>query len=128
MTAEHAGGAPDLGRSLDDLEGARPSPGPDATRLVATAHALHRLPLRDLGAEGLRLLIGQNVGLRFLVPVAPDLLEVDPAAEGDLGPGDLLAALAGRPAEFWAARPGLAARPAAVSAAARRATGPDGLS
>ncbi|GAA1085837.1 MULTISPECIES: contact-dependent growth inhibition system immunity protein [Kitasatospora] len=110
MTAEPA----PPGRSLDELEGAWPPPGPGATRLVATAHALRRVPLGELGAEGLRLLIGQDVGLPHLVPVALDLLEADPATEGGLYPGDLHHAVAGRSPGFWASHPDLAARLRAV--------------
>nr|WP_095876306.1 contact-dependent growth inhibition system immunity protein [Streptomyces sp. TLI_235] len=71
-------------RCLDELEGAWPDPAP--------------------GAGGLRLLIGQGVGLPHLVPLALDLLERDPAAEGGLFPGDLLDAVARR------GRPGPAGR------------------
>ncbi|WP_052390568.1 contact-dependent growth inhibition system immunity protein [Streptomyces sp. NRRL B-24484] len=119
MTAEPAG----HGRSLDELEGAWPPPAPGATRLITTAHALHRVPLGELGAEGLRLLIGQDIGLPHLVPVALDLLEADPATEGDLYPGDLHDAVAGRRPGFWASRPDLAARLRAVPPPAGRGRG-----
>ncbi|MCU7825885.1 hypothetical protein KSNIM_30435 [Kitasatospora sp. DSM 101779] len=99
---------------MDELEGAWPPAGPGATRLVATAHALRRVPVRELGAEGLRLLIRQDVGLPHLVPVALGLLEADPAAEGDLYPGDLYDAVSGLGPGFWAGRPDLAARFRAV--------------
>ncbi|MEV8096407.1 contact-dependent growth inhibition system immunity protein [Kitasatospora sp. NPDC085879] len=114
MTAEPAA----ADRCLDELEGAWPDPAPGATRLVTTAHALRRVPLRDLGAGGLRLLIGQGVGLPHLVPLALDLLERDPAAEGGLFPGDLLDAVARRGPELRSDHPELAERLVAVVAAA----------
>lgn len=37
--------------------------------LVRTAHALRREPIGALDAEGLRLLISQDIGLDVLVPI-----------------------------------------------------------
>ncbi|MER5640023.1 contact-dependent growth inhibition system immunity protein [Kitasatospora sp. NPDC002227] len=81
-------------RSLQDLDGGPwPAPPADSTRLVLTAHALRRKPLRDLTPEDLRLLINQGIGLPHLLPLALALLRTDPLTEGDLYPGDLLAAV-----------------------------------
>ncbi|MBB2945777.1 hypothetical protein FB565_005535 [Actinoplanes lutulentus] len=50
--------------SLEQVEGANwGEPPADSTRLVASVHALRRRPIAELGAEGLRLLISQRVGL-----------------------------------------------------------------
>lgn len=57
-----------------------------ATRLVATMHALRRVPLDALTVEDLRLLIGQHTSLTVLVPRALDSLESDPLIEGDVYP------------------------------------------
>ncbi|GAB2442863.1 contact-dependent growth inhibition system immunity protein [Streptomyces incanus] len=58
-------------RSLEELErDRRPAPSGDATRLVATAHALRRKPIGELTVEDMRLLIRQNVGLAYLLPPA----------------------------------------------------------
>ncbi|MER7706636.1 contact-dependent growth inhibition system immunity protein [Kitasatospora sp. NPDC097605] len=120
-------GAPgDRTGHLAALEGARWSePGEGATRLVATVHALRRRPLAGLGVEELRLLIGQDVGLPHLLPLAVDLLCRDPPAEGDLHPGDLPSAVLGRAPEVWAARPDRAARLAAALRGAATASAPD---
>ncbi|MFF7454333.1 contact-dependent growth inhibition system immunity protein [Kitasatospora sp. NPDC008115] len=110
--------------SLEDLEGTRwPDPGADATRLVATAHALRRRPVAELGVEELRLLIGQDIGLPHLLPRAVELLCHDPLAEGDLHPGDLLSAVLGRAPAVWTARPEPAARLA--TAVRRMVTAPE---
>jgi hypothetical protein len=45
-----------------------------------------------LTVEDLRILLGQNVGVAILSPIAIDRLESDPLAEGDFYPGDLLVA------------------------------------
>ena len=41
--------------------------------------------------EDLRIMIGQEIGLDYLIPVAVAELEREPLAEGDYYPGDLLA-------------------------------------
>jgi hypothetical protein len=106
LARRERGGRLDLRRSLEEVEGERwGDPPPEATRLVSTIHAVRRKPLESLDAEDLRITIGQQVGLRVLVPIALDLLEHDPLAEGDLYPGALLAAVLRVPAEYWDARP-----------------------
>ncbi|MEL6977907.1 MAG: contact-dependent growth inhibition system immunity protein [Pseudomonadota bacterium] len=60
------------------------------SRLVTTCHRLRRIPIRDLSVEDLRLLIGQSIGLEYLVPLAIERLDEDPLAAGDFFPGDLL--------------------------------------
>ncbi|MFF8729309.1 contact-dependent growth inhibition system immunity protein [Streptomyces sp. NPDC015171] len=98
----------DRDRSLEQLERDRwPDPPGDATRLVATAHALRRKPLGELTVADMRLLIGQNVGLAHLLPLAFEVLRADPMAEGDLYAGDLLAAVLSRGGEVWSAVPEL---------------------
>ncbi|MEW2490669.1 contact-dependent growth inhibition system immunity protein [Streptomyces sp. NPDC048411] len=68
-------------RSLEELEDdRRPAPSADATRLVATAHALRRKPIGELTVEGMRLLIRQNEGLLYLLPPALEVPRRDPMA------------------------------------------------
>ncbi len=93
--------------SLEQLEGQSwDAPPAEATRLVRTAHALRRKPIGDLSAEDLRLLLLQQVSVELLVPLALDLLERDPLAEGDCYPGDLLVALLKVPPAHWRRHPG----------------------
>ncbi|MFE4801034.1 contact-dependent growth inhibition system immunity protein [Streptomyces sp. NPDC056708] len=81
-------------RSLEGLEDDRwPAPSGDATRLVATAHALRRKPIGELTVEDMRLLIRQNEGLPYLLPLALEVLRLDPMAEGHMYEGDLLSAV-----------------------------------
>ena len=56
------------------------------------------------------MLIGQQIGLIFLIPLALDRLEPDAFAAGDLYEGDLLHAVVRVPPEFWAAEPQLRSR------------------
>ncbi|MFE0452817.1 contact-dependent growth inhibition system immunity protein [Streptomyces sp. NPDC058914] len=92
----------DRDRSLEELERDRwPAPPTDASRLVAMVHALRRRPIGKLTVEDMRLLIGQNVGLSYLLPLALEVLRDDPMAEGDMYEGDLLSAVVTRSPAVW---------------------------
>lgn len=88
-------------RTLEDLDGAWGDPPARATRLVAAAYKLRQLPLSALQAEDLRLLIGQNIGLPHLVPLALQHLRNNPLAAGDLYEGALLKAVLSADRTFW---------------------------
>ena len=65
---------------------------------------MRKRPVGALDAEGLRLLISQQIGLATLVPLALERVEADPLAEGACYPGDLLDALMRRvPESYWQA-------------------------
>jgi hypothetical protein len=70
--------------------------------------------LRDLSTEDLRLLVGQNIGLHYLIPLALDLLEVDPWSEGDFYRGDLLMSVVQVETSFWSEHPEAVGRYQAV--------------
>ncbi|MFI9548715.1 contact-dependent growth inhibition system immunity protein [Streptomyces sp. NPDC052016] len=79
-------------RSLEELERDRWSaPSDGETRLMATVRELRRKPIGGLTVEDMRLLIRQDVGLAYLLPLAVEVLRIDPLAEGDMYEGDLLA-------------------------------------
>ncbi|MCX5343146.1 contact-dependent growth inhibition system immunity protein [Streptomyces atratus] len=102
-------GSIDRSRSLEELERDRwQAPPPDATRLVATVHALRSRPIGTLTVEDLRLLIRQDVGLPVLLPLAVEVLRDNPLAEGDMYEGDLLCAVLTRTSAVWGAHPELA--------------------
>ncbi|MEV6954683.1 contact-dependent growth inhibition system immunity protein [Streptomyces sp. NPDC051183] len=93
-------------RSLEELERDRWSaPSDGETRLMATVRELRRKPIGGLSVEDLRLLIGQDVGLAHLLPLAVEVLQVAPLAEGEMYEGDLLAAVLTRSAEVWSESP-----------------------
>ncbi len=52
-------------------------------------------------------MIGQNIGLKFLVPLALKYLHARPLAEGDFYPGDLLVSLLRAEVVFWKENPAL---------------------
>jgi hypothetical protein len=84
--------------------------------LTTTSHSLRRKPLVDFTTEDLRIMIGQGIGLRWLVPLALDLLEKDPLAAGDFYSGDLLAAVLRVRQAFWSQETECHARAKAVVA------------
>jgi hypothetical protein len=78
--------------------------------VVVNVHRLRRVPLRDFRVEDLRLMVGQNIGLEQLVPIALEHLEQNPFAEGDHYPGDLLSSVIKVPNSFWDQAPSLKVR------------------
>lgn len=88
-------------QTLDELEGIEWGPATHDSSLVASVHRLRRVPLKEYRLEDLRLMIGQQVGVRYLVPQALDHLQAHPLATGDFYPGDLLAEVARLPDNFW---------------------------
>ena len=46
-------------------------------------------------------MIGQDIGLEYLVPLALERLQAEPYAEGDFYPGDLLVDVLHSDAQFW---------------------------
>jgi hypothetical protein len=68
------------------------------------------VPLKQLRIEDLRLLIGQSVGLKYLVPMALDHVVDHPLAAGDFYPGDLLKNVMDVPETFWSDHPTLRER------------------
>ncbi len=61
--------------------------------LVEKCYKYRRIPIRELSVEQIRLLIGQNIGLNYLLPLAVKLLKKDILVKGDNYPGDLLSSV-----------------------------------
>jgi hypothetical protein len=92
----------DQSLSLQDLEQDDWGEAPFDSHVVRSVHVLRRVPLHDLTIEQLRLLIGQGVGLSYLIPLALEQLTADPFVQGDFYPGDLLVAVLSKtPAPYW---------------------------
>lgn len=58
-------------------------------------------PLKSLDTEALRMLIGQNIGLEYMIPLAIEKLKENILAEGDLYEGDLLKNVLDCNSQFW---------------------------
>ena len=71
------------------------------SHLVKECHRLRRIPLKDFTTEDLRIMIGQNIGLDHLIPLAIEKLKQNPLAEGNFYPGDLLVNVLRVDSNFW---------------------------
>lgn len=91
----------DLNRSLQELENCDWGEPMYNSHLVVTCHRLRCVPLKQFNIEDLRIMIGQNIGLEYLVPLALKHLHRRPLAEGDFFPGDLLTSVLRVEANFW---------------------------
>ncbi|MDO5287163.1 MAG: contact-dependent growth inhibition system immunity protein [Actinomycetia bacterium] len=99
--------------TLDQVEQPWPPPPDSATDLVRRCHRLRRVPVGELTTEGLRVLLGQQIGVPTLLPLAVARLVEDPLTAGDYYPGDLLRAVLRLPDQAWT-DPDLTARLARV--------------
>lgn len=105
----------DRNKSLQQLEGKDWGEPTYDSYLVTECHRLRRVPLREFTAESFRIMIGQQIGLPYLVPMALELLRADPFTEGDFYGGDLLAAVLRVELAFWLQHPDLRRETAAVA-------------
>jgi hypothetical protein len=71
------------------------------TPLVEKCYNFRKIPVKDLSTGQLRTLIGQNIGLPYLIPLAIEILKTDILAEGDFYPGDLLNSVISADNSFW---------------------------
>ncbi len=71
------------------------------SNLVKRCHFLRKIPIEKLTIEDLRILIGQQIGLKFLVSIAIEKLTENILAEGDFYPGDLLNSVTGIDKKHW---------------------------
>jgi hypothetical protein len=77
----------------------------EMTPLIKSCNELRKKPLMDYTIEDLRIMISQEVGLYFLMPLAMKCLEENILAEGDFYKGDLLKAVLEIDSSFWLKHP-----------------------
>jgi hypothetical protein len=73
--------------------------------MAARCIRLQKIPLHELSDADVRLLVGQGIGLKYLVPKALGRLVVEPLLQTDYYAGDLLSALLRIQQEYWIERP-----------------------
>ena len=78
-----------------------PDSGPDDTSLIRRCTELRRKPVAEFTVEDLRIMLGQQIGVSVLLPLAVQVLLRDPLAEGDYYPGDLLRNVLRLPDSEW---------------------------
>ena len=75
------------------------------SHLVTTCHALRTKQLKDFTTEDLCIMIGQDIGLKYLIPLALEVLQENILAAGDCYEGDLLNAVLTSEKEYWQNEP-----------------------
>lgn len=83
----------DINRSIEELENDYWSKPTFDTYVITTCHNARRKPIKYLSNEEIRCLIGQKIGLRFLLPIAVDILKNEPFIDITYFEGDLLLTL-----------------------------------
>lgn len=91
----------DLTKTLEELEDDRWDEPNFASRLVLRANELRKKPLCELNNEDLRLLIGQQMSLDLLLPLALEKLVENPLRSGDLYMGDLFCSVLKVGEKYW---------------------------
>lgn len=91
----------DLHKTLEQLDGLVWNEPDYDSHLVRTCHQLRKKPLRAFTIEDLRIMIGQDINLEFLIPIALKQLRQNILAEGDLYEGDLLNNVLASEEEYW---------------------------
>jgi hypothetical protein len=97
----------DRSKTLEQLDGERWGKPAFPSHVVTEVHRLRLVPLEAFTTENLRIMIGQQLGLQYLLPLAIERLEGDPWISGDFFKGDLLKAVLSVKPTFWATRPDL---------------------
>jgi len=91
-----------LSKSLEELEKDNWGEVPkDESYLITTCHTLRKKPLSKFEIEDFRILIGQDLSLKYLIPLAIEILEKDILAEGHFYEGDLLNSVLSSSKAYW---------------------------
>ena len=77
------------------------NPNEAPTNMIKRCLELCKVPLDKFTVEDLRLMIGQEFSLQYLIPLAIEHLQSDIFAEGDFYPGDLLNNILSVDKKFW---------------------------
>lgn len=77
------------------------NPNEAPTNMIKRCLELCKVPLDKFTVEDLRLMIGQEFSLQYLIPLAIEHLQADIFAEGDFYPCDLLNNILSVDKYFW---------------------------
>jgi hypothetical protein len=88
-------------KTLNTLEKRKRNSSNLDSRLIIRLTELQDTPLNTFSTEDLRIMIGQQLSLNYLVPLAIEVLSINLFAEGDLFEGDLLKNVLSIETEFW---------------------------
>lgn len=97
----------DLNKSLQELENSDWGEPQSDSPLENKCLQLRRVPLIEFEGSDLLRMISQDIGIEYLIPIAIELLRVDPLADRDVYPGSLLGALLEASYKYWDKNPNL---------------------
>ncbi|MDQ2088017.1 contact-dependent growth inhibition system immunity protein [Herbivorax sp. ANBcel31] len=92
-------------KTLEEIEGQDLGESNFNSYLVTTCQELRKKPISSFTVEDLRIMIGQNIGLNYLIPLALEILEDNLFSQGDLYSGDLLNQVLKVSKDFWESNP-----------------------
>lgn len=88
-------------KTLENLEQDIWSEPSFESSLVIDCHRLRKVPLNELTPANLNRLIGQSIGLDYLIPLAIEELGKNITVDAYYYPGDLLLTVKSIKKEFW---------------------------
>jgi hypothetical protein len=88
-------------KSLENLEKNIWNEPEYSSYLTTTCHKLRKKQIKDFDVEDLRIMIGQNIGLFFLIPLGLEILKQNILAEGNFYEGDLLSSVLTSEVDYW---------------------------
>ena len=88
-------------KTIESLEKNKRSTPDFDSFLITRCHELKKVPLNHFTTEDLRMMISQQLGLDYLIPLALETLEKDLFAKGDFYEGDLLQSVLNVESRFW---------------------------
>ena len=91
----------DLNKTIEQLEKRYIKTQNNESFLISECYKLVKKPLKDFEIEDLRIMIGQSIGLKYLIPIAIKVLDHNILAEGDFYEGDLLKSVLTSENTFW---------------------------
>lgn len=77
-------------KSIEELENDYWEDSDFNSYIVQTTQNARKKPVSQLSYEEIRLLLGQKIGLKYVIPIALSLISKDPLAEVTFFKGDLL--------------------------------------
>lgn len=96
-----------INKTLEELENKfYPIPNKNETSfLIWRIGTLRKKIIKEFTTEDLRIMIGQNCGLSYLIPLAIEKLKENPFINGDYYPGDLLYMVLTCDNKYWVEHP-----------------------
>jgi hypothetical protein len=91
-----------INKSIEQIENEFWGDAPkEATGLILKVHSLRKKKISELEPEDIRILIGQNIALETLIPLAITLLKENLFIECDYYEGDLLKSVLTSERNYW---------------------------